>query len=544
MPSRRSAAELAAIVAVFAAVIAFIHPRGNFPLIDDWDFAIPTWRFARTGHFHFTNFTAVSLRAMVLWGAAWTRLFGESFEVLRASTLTLSLATLLIVNRILALGGLSRPVRMAATLALLFHPLFLWLSCTYMTDVPFVFVSSIAIYAFVRALQEDRFGWLAAGCVAVVTAWFIRQNGVVLLLPPLALLVWRREGISARWRSFAATIAAFLVFFALLMLFKRDWLAGSPSMFATHYHLWGEATFRLPQQISTLYDYIVFNAQNAALFFLPLTLPLVLLLRRMPRRAAILLAVITLLVGVRIADLAAAGHLFPYNGKDMDVLPGNLFIDFAIGPSMLMGDFGAPLPKPFPAPHWSIIVLTALSAIVTIAMLWALVWRRQRTLFFELSVFTAAVATLALFASGYYYDRYSLDSAWMLVLALPLIVPWERKLARVLTIAALLALAFFSPLAVQEHFSWQRARWQAWNDLRARGIAVTQIDGGGEATGLYELADASLAFGRRGHPARPYAIALRPIKSYRITARYPFESYFGMRRGEMYVLAKESVSVR
>ena len=98
---KRDIFELAAILAVWFTAILLIKPVGNFPLGDDWDFAIATWNFARTGHFHFTAFTAVSLRAMVLWGAAWTRLFGESFEVLRASTLTLAAITIGVIHEIL-----------------------------------------------------------------------------------------------------------------------------------------------------------------------------------------------------------------------------------------------------------------------------------------------------------------------------------------------------------------------------------------------------------------------------------------------------------
>src|SRR3954453_3681491 len=85
--SRRG--EPLVIIAIWAAAVAFINPRGNFPIDDDWDFALAAWRFAQSGQFHFTPFTAVSLRAQVLWGALWTRLFGESFDVLRLSTLVL-----------------------------------------------------------------------------------------------------------------------------------------------------------------------------------------------------------------------------------------------------------------------------------------------------------------------------------------------------------------------------------------------------------------------------------------------------------------------
>ena len=104
--TRRSATiiEIAMLAAVWCAAIALVRPAGDFPLLDDWDFAIATWNFARSGHFHFTQFTVVSLRAMVLWGAAWTRLFGESFNVLRASTLVLSLG----MARVLQLGHYHR----------------------------------------------------------------------------------------------------------------------------------------------------------------------------------------------------------------------------------------------------------------------------------------------------------------------------------------------------------------------------------------------------------------------------------------------------
>src|SRR5258706_12410980 len=117
---RRDWVDLAIVLGVWAAAIAIIHPRGEFPILDDWDFAIATWNFARTGHFHFTSFTAVSLRAMGLWGAAGARLFGGIFDVPRAPPPTLLLPTLLFVHRTAVFAGAGRGVRGPPLLRLAF----------------------------------------------------------------------------------------------------------------------------------------------------------------------------------------------------------------------------------------------------------------------------------------------------------------------------------------------------------------------------------------------------------------------------------------
>src|SRR5438270_10332098 len=290
--SRR--AEPLAIVAIFAAAIAFINPRGNFPLNDDWDFGLATWRFAETGHLQFTAFTAVSLRAQVLWGALWTRMFGESFNVLRMSTIVLAAATLVIVHRTLLRAGVPRFGRIVASLALGFHPIFLWSSCTFMTEVPFVFASSVALYAFTRAFEaDDGSAWMVAACAATMTACFVRQTGITLVAAPLLMALFRR-----RKRDTLITGATIAFFFAML-IFKRDWLAGSPDEFAVHYRVWTESTFRLPEQIAVFDHYATFNAQNCGLFFLPLVAPLALLFVKSARRTDMIL------IGVIAAVLLA-----------------------------------------------------------------------------------------------------------------------------------------------------------------------------------------------------------------------------------------------
>ena len=586
--TRRGAlAEVAAILAVWAAAVALINPRGNFPIDDDWDFALAAWRFASTGQFHFTPFTAVSLRAQVLWGALWTRLFGQSFDVLRASTLVLALATLVVVHRILLRAGVPRFGRLIATLAFGFHPIFLWSSCTFMTEVPFVFASSIALACFIRGFKEDAIShavtspetvchsetggapegrsaarnpppterdaligrgfvavlrpfwapadrnekWVFAGCLATIVACFVRQTGITILAAPLLLALMRR-----RWRD-ALAISSTMALFAATLLLKREWLAGSPQEFANHFKMWRESTFRLPEQIAVFDHYATFNAQNCALFFLPLVAPLALVFIRSARRNDFVIAsVIALLFVARVQSLIALGLTMPYfvSPYCCDIFAGNIFADFGLGPLALAGTY------PFRLPHGARLGITYLSVICAALLIWAVIRRASRTNASLLAIGVALFGSLALFGSGLYVDRYSFDSAWPLVIALPMILPWKSRAVRTVSAGALVIIATFSTLAVQEYFSWNRARWTAIRDLRARGVAITAINAGAEPFYLYELSHGDQRMRRInqfGVPDRPYTVAFEPLPGKRIIARYPYRGWFGYHRGEVFVLA-------
>ena len=142
--------ETIAIAAAFIAAIVIIDPRGEFPLNDDWNFGLSAWHFAEHGTFRFARLTGMTLKLQVLWGALWTLLFGKSFLVLRLSTLSLSLGTLLLVHALTLRLKLPRFWRLAAPLALLANPFFLWASVTFMTHVPFIFLTAVALYAYCR----------------------------------------------------------------------------------------------------------------------------------------------------------------------------------------------------------------------------------------------------------------------------------------------------------------------------------------------------------------------------------------------------------
>lgn len=194
-----SAREVPAILLLLLLATLFVRPYGDFPLGDDENHAIGTWNFARSGHFKFAIDTTPPLRAQVVWGAAWTRLFGESFDVLRASTIVLTGLALILINRLLALAGFGLGLRLFGTLAFLFNPIYFWSTYSYMTEAPYVFASLLALYCFVRAFRGQSTPWLIAGCIAVAISWWIRQ-GILNLIPPLVLLGVYRDRLTRKWR--------------------------------------------------------------------------------------------------------------------------------------------------------------------------------------------------------------------------------------------------------------------------------------------------------------------------------------------------------
>jgi hypothetical protein len=508
-------AEIGGILALWGAAIAFIRPIGEFPLLDDWGYAMDTWSFAKNGHFHFTPFTSASLRAMVLWGAAWTRLFGQSFLVLRLSTITLGAIAIVLVHRILLRAGVAPAGRVIGTLAFAFHPIFLWSSCTYMTEVPFVCASIAAFYLIWRGIEEQRDALIVAGGAMALVACFVRQTGIVILAAAILVAFPRR-------RRSAVILGAFVCIFGVIWVLRPEWLAGSLEEFAAHYKMWSESSFRLPQQIETFYRYAVFNAQNSALFFLPLVIAAAFRRLRLPE--AVLAAVILF----RVQQLVNRGIPMPYFAwaPGDDILQGNILIDFGLGPPTLTDVWSLRHPYPFHLAYGARLLLTYGSVVAAAVMIPALRHRFATTL--------AVVGTLALAASGFYTDRYSLDSAWSVGIALAVIAPWEKRAARAASTVTLAAMAVWGTFSVQEYFAWQRARWTAYESLRARGIPAEQIDGGSEPINWYERSKMTRQQARRSimfRPARDYVLTFAPLNGYRVIGRVPFEGWLGWHRG-------------
>jgi len=482
------------LLAIFAIAVLLVDPRGDFALDDDWDFALATWAFARSGHFQFTPFTAASLYLQVAWGALWTLVFGESFNVLRASTLVLAAATIVVFHALLRRLPLTRGERFLAAAALIFHPIFFWSSATYMTHIPFLFLSVAAMAAFLRGIEESSARWIALGALAVAASIFVRQTGVVNAVAPLVVLLARRE------KKLAAIVAAPLLVFALAFPILGHGEFGYHSL----------ATRGAASEVAANAGKYLFDDFSSAALFL---IPLVALAAARVRRWWLSGAIAALFV-LRALLFIGVGFAIPKWNPLLtsEQLFGNVFVNLGLGPPTLFDThiLGYPLPLHLGDPaRFALTMLAAVAGGVVVALLIEN-WK-------QLAVIQIAAATLLLSFSAVWFDRYTLDAAWPLAFVLPLIARGSRKWVAV---ALLVGVALFDVWAVRDYFRWNRARDAAWRGLIARGVPAEAINGGVELNAMARL---------RGKPfpkERPqwvirndYVLSFRSLPSYEVVER-------------------------
>ncbi len=535
---------LSIITGVFALAVVVVQPFGDFPLNDDWGFAMAAWHFAETGEFAFARMTAMTLRLQVLWGALWTVLLWPDFEVLRASTLVLALVTLITAHEMLKEANVALRLRVLAVLALLFHPVFFLNSFTFMTHVPFVCVSMLALYFFFRGLAEDRMSLFLVGSLAVVGSFFIRQTGIANAVPPLMALVFARSSLSRHWKRYLIVITSVIGMFVLLF-FATDALVGYPGIIDAHYEVWDgsarEVIWRLAEIPArwTTYTFIY-----AALFLLPLMIPLIRGWRQLTRRETLMLGIVLLPFAQVTTELHRLGRPLPFTGE------ANVISNFAMGPLTLRDTWVFGYQYPLHLPDWTLALLNYTGGLLGAFLLFHVLrawWNNRRVvgkreLLMHLSAVQCLVATALLGVSGLYYDRYVIDASWALVFLLALAGDWSKRWTQLIAVSLLVPLAMFALFGVREYFEWNRARWIAFDYLTGRGVRLEQMDGGYEIN-QYLLGgwDGEIQLNLVGMSVvdDEFILSFNEVRGYRTLKAFPYEGFMGLRRGAIYAQERE-----
>ncbi len=203
------------------------RPYANVGICDDGPYILMAQHLSNTGHIVYTSWPGSMLGWQLYLGAAFIKLFGFSFTVVRMSTLFNALLTAFLLQRTLVRAGINERNATLGTLAYVLSPLYLMLAVTYMSDVFGLFALVLCFYSCLRALQAstDRatISWLyfaAASNAVLGTARQFAWLGLLVMLPATLWLLRSRRRVFLA--GAAATAASALFVFACNRWFQHQ----------------------------------------------------------------------------------------------------------------------------------------------------------------------------------------------------------------------------------------------------------------------------------------------------------------------------------
>jgi hypothetical protein len=528
-PERPAAAAVARPVLllsfVFIVVLVLTNPLGNFPLNDDWSYGQTVQNLVSTHQYRLTNWTSMPLLTQVLWGALFSLPAGFSFTALRFSTLFLSLAALMLLLMLVRPRDNPLFPGLLAPLLLLFNPVYLNLSHTFMTDVPFIALTTGSLLSLVRGSERRNKILLGLGVFLAVMATLLRQTGILI---PVAFGIGYLSHGRFSMRKALLPLVFFLLTVVSFVAYTR-WLSATGRLPTGYYAQTRQMLAMIESGLPTLARQaagsLLITFTYLGLFTLPIGLLFMDLNRK--RRLVILLAGSAALLTV--AQLLHVGFA------------GNILSDRGVGPFTLAHSDAF---SPFTGSRTSTAAL-GLLALVGGALLLEILARVLR------SVRSTYVTTVCLSLAGLYFislllvqqfDRYML--VYLPLLAIPAVVELRRtppsRSAVAAALSVLLLYGAFSVSAVHDYIAWNRTRWQAIRYLtKDLAVSAERLDGGFEFNGLYTYSEDYIRTPKKSPwwvKDDDYVIAIDVIPGFEVLRVYPVKSWLPAGIKRLYVL--------
>ena len=446
---------LAAIAGVFALGWLLISPWRNVPVIDDWVYAWSVEHLLNTGELRVSGYSAVYPIAQILWGTLFASLTGFSFGIIRLSTAVLAVFGCWAIHLTLRELGLDAVASLLAALTVALYPVYFSLAFTFMTDVPFVSLSSVAVFFYVSSFVRNRPERLWWGGGVAVLAFLVRPIGLVL---PLSVV----GGIRLReWRAMAPTILP-LAATALIMTmlwFAMPRLLG-PLPIADERMEWLSYVSFVPLRKYASWDVSLLFI--AAFPYAPLLLaPLV----RRKRAVAIGLVAVALMVGLRLVLGELPTPLPDWQTWSLQ--------DLATRGGLLGGDL-----EPSP---WSVRVTPVLRVLGTVVVsslcVGLIASRPQRTSATRILLVLGLAHVVLVDLLWLFNDRYYLVLAPTLAYLAAAPLTGERR--AVWVAAPILALwGFFSITGTRDMLATNDVVARLARELEASGVPPSEVDAG------------------------------------------------------------------
>jgi Dolichyl-phosphate-mannose-protein mannosyltransferase len=545
--------DIVLLGAIWLVTTSVVNPSGNFPLNDDWAYAITVRHLIDSGDYHPLENTTMTLITNVIWGALFCLPGGCSFTVLRISTLLASFIGIIGIYLFVRELRQSRIFSLCAALTVTFNPIYFVLSYTFMTDVPFAATAIWATLFLFRNLKTRAPRDLLLGTALALAATLSRQLGICISLAfCLTQLLARR---SPGTKALSAMIPALICIGAMLTFIH--WLRVTGRL-PTLYGIQASGLIKSLTDVNVLIRNLANNAFVASVYIGLFLLPLLLLsppplLRTRPPRGYLAVGVGMLAMVAGVASRLQAGQpiLMP--------ISSNIVVDSGIGPLTLRDTYLLNLNDVpvLPVGFWYTVTFLALiGGALLVARLIASILDTTAGLLskndigncelYQLFFFLCAgVYLLPLLASPAIFDRYLIPAMIFFLLGISATPADNSRPASafrpilMLACAVIGAFSWFSVAGARDYLAWNRLRWTALQELtQRRHVPATEIDGGYEFNGLF-LYDRNYDVVARLNDTQKsywwvhndtYLIGFGLVPGYEVIEQYTDDSWLGRSR--------------
>lgn len=543
-PMRRDLADLLLLLTAWSVMAWAVGLGGEFALNDDWSYAAAVQHLLEHGTFRPTQWTSMPLVTHAAWGALFCLPGGFSHVALRVSTLAAAGLGIVATYGLLGEVGASRTARLLGAFVVACNPLWVALSLTFMTDVPFTSFATLALWLYLRSLRTRSRGLAVAGTVVMLWATLNRQLGLFVAVAWLAGVL-RRDPRSGR-TLLRALLPLAVGIGALLAM--QAWLVAHDAM-PSEYTVKQRALLQALTKPGALAHDVAYGAFVAVNYLGLFLLPVLALARGDTSRAARILG---------IAVSLSLGGMLLATGKRMP-LGFNVLSPSGIGPDLLRDVYVLWLPNRAPLPDavWGLVTAMAVWGAGTVV---ARAFDALRGAFRDPSAAAPARAALLVGAGSYltpilaqsFLDRYLLAVVPLLAALLTMppspnvsaaphhATPWLR-LPAVATLGTLLLLAV---AGTHDWLDRARARTAALDWLQhEQGVPANRIDGGFEFHG-------ATTYDSHYRPTPEhswwwvaedeYVVAMGPLPSYDVVREFAVDRWLPPRGDRVVVLHRSA----
>ncbi len=536
-----------------------VPPVGDFPQNDDWVHAKAVERQLEHLYYRGHPFCTSSLAGQVYWGAAFAKVFGFSFNTLRASTLVLSVFLAWGVALCGREAGLPRRLALLCGALAWTSPIVLVLSYSFMLDVPFLTMTVLSGLFYLRAFRTRKPNDVFLGSLFGGLGYTLRQPALLL---PIAYaftagILCLRHRQRPNWRQIVAFLSSLMLVLLVFVWVTRNRETG------TVYQSSIQATGALDGVLRYLRFWAVAMGY-IGLFAAPLGIARLwqVTRRREPAR----------LVSCAFLALYTVGSflLFWYPAFcRMPFQPSYLY-DLGLAPLTLHDVYienRGWAPFQIGKWWWLITLVSVMSGGAIVLAFWKPIRglfrsatpSSRRGLRVKQGLFLLAWAGLLIGSLKnpwlYLHDRYLIAGIPPFLILLAMAVRWRKNPGtRRIAYAGAALMYAFSLAGTQDYMAWNRARWAAIDRLMDEyAVPVTSINGGYEFYGWYTSDDYMKKHNTRNfwdffgdRDGRwviddTYVVGMiAPRPGYDIFFREPYFSWLGMETRDIYVFRREN----